>query len=65
MSFTVTTFDVETVDDVLFLCGFQEFGFIGEIDQEKRGDQANGDSDDTFENEDPSPSSISPLTVHF
>jgi hypothetical protein len=30
--FTVTTFDVETVDDVLFLLGFHEFRFIGKID---------------------------------
>jgi hypothetical protein len=35
VGFSVSSFDVETVDDVFFFSWFEAFGFVGEIDEEE------------------------------
>jgi hypothetical protein len=65
MSFSVTALDVETVENVFFLIWFEESCFVWEVDKEERCEKTNCDSNNTFENEDPSPSSVSSDSVHF
>ena len=48
MRFAVTTFNVETIQDVLFLIRFEKFRFIRKVDEEESGNGGNDNGENTF-----------------
>jgi hypothetical protein len=62
MRFAVTTFNVETIQDMLFLVRFEKFCFVGEVDEEESGNGGNDNSDDTFKDENLISNDIKSLT---
>lgn len=52
---TVSTIHVDTVDNELSLFLVQEFRLVGEVDDEQKTEDAQGDGYDSEQEEDPSP----------
>lgn len=52
---TISTILVDTFNDESTFILVQEFGLVGEVDDENKTEKTKGDGDDSEEEEDPSP----------